>query len=365
MRYLLSLILLISVFKIDAQSLQNKLDSLTKAYEDKGYPGVILLAKADSIIYEKAYGYADVEKKIKNTVNTEFKTESLAKMFTSVSIMQLVEQGKLKTSQTIAELLPELKIANADKITVHQLLTHTSGLTTPWDDPKWNWKKRYTKEELMDFIARVPTAYPTPGGKFYYSNSGYIILGWIIEKVSGIPYNQYIQENIFRTAGMVATRELNDTIMPEKTGAQPYFIENAKYVSANEYIGPQAFSCGSWVSTVSDIYKFMVALEQKKYFKASTFKIMETANGTAPQSDHYNYYAYGLSESVNTPLEGIRLYGHIGGGLGFSIATFFDPGTKYIIVSFTNIRQNSYPIVINYMNALLGRDVFPVKKLLQ
>ena len=363
MRYLFSLILLISIFKTNAQSLQIKLDSLTKAYEDNGYPGVILLAKGDSIIYENAYGYADVDKKIKNTVNTEFKTESLGKMFTSVSIMQLVEKGKLKTDQTIAELLPELKIANADKITVHHLLTHTSGLTTPWDDPKWNWKKKYSKQELMDIISHVPTAYPSPGGKFYYSNSGFIILGWIIEKVTGISYNQYIQENIFRTAGMVATHELNDTIMPEKTGAQPYLIENTKYVSANEYVGPQAFSCGSWVSTVSDIYKFMIALEQKKYFKASTFKLMETANGTAPQSVRYNFYAYGLSESVNTPLEGIRLYGHIGGGYGFSIATFFDPGTKYIIVSFTNIRQNSYPIVINYMNALLGRDLYAVKKL--
>lgn len=343
-------------------SLQKRLDSLTSAYEATGYHGVILIANGENILYEKGYGLANFEKKIKNTPNTEFKTESVGKMFTAVAILQLVEQGKLKLDQTVKELLPELKIRNADKITIHQLLTHTSGLQSPWDHTDWKFKKAYSKEELMKIVEEVPLAFDTPGKEMFYSNSGYMILSWIVEKISGKPFDQYYKQNVFAKAGMQHTRQLMDTIMPVKTGAQPYRIVNSKrYIKMDETVGPTASGAGGWVSTAHDLYKFMLAIYENKLIKPETWKMMQTANGNAPKDSSYRYYAYGLETYVNSLLKGVSLYGHNGGGAGFSVDAYIDPSTGYIITSCTNLYQNTRPIITNYLSAVMGRPLQEVR----
>ena len=135
--------LLIITLTLHAQTnLQKRFDSLTAAYEQNGYHGVILVAKGNEVLYERGYGMANFEKKIRHTPNTLFKTESVGKMFTAVSILQLVESGQLSLDQTIKELLPESKLKNADKITIHHLLTHTSGMQSPWDSDR-HWCKLF------------------------------------------------------------------------------------------------------------------------------------------------------------------------------------------------------------------------------
>src|SRR5688500_5038609 len=140
-------------------TLTHRFDSLTAEYEKAGYHGVIQVANGDQVLYEKGYGLANFEKKIKHTPQTVFKTESVGKMFTATAILQLVEKGKLQLTQTVKKLLPELKIRNADQITVEQLLRHTSGLQSPWDHPQWQFKKEYTREELVSIIEDVPLAF--------------------------------------------------------------------------------------------------------------------------------------------------------------------------------------------------------------
>ncbi|HWJ26649.1 MAG TPA: serine hydrolase domain-containing protein, partial [Flavisolibacter sp.] len=188
MRKFFFLLFNLSTIVLMAQnSLTRRLDSLTSVYESNNYHGVILVAKGGQVLFQKGYGMANFEKGIKQTPGTLFKMESTGKMFTATAIMQLVEQGKLRLDQTLKELLPQLSIKNADQITVQHLLRHTSGLMSPWDHPQWNFKKVYTKEELMKIVTEVPLVFDQPGKSWFYSNSGYFILGWIIEKVSGQP----------------------------------------------------------------------------------------------------------------------------------------------------------------------------------
>jgi CubicO group peptidase (beta-lactamase class C family) len=345
-----------------AQSgLQQRLDSLTTAYEANGFQGVIRIAKGNQLLYEKGYGLANREKNIRNTTATLFKTESVGKMFTAVSVLQLVEQGKLRLQTTVQEILPDLHIKNADKITVHHLLTHTSGLQSPWDDPKWSFKKTYTRAQLQQIIEEVPPAFDSVGKEMYYSNSGFIILAWMVEKVSGQPFDQYYRQHIFQPLHMTYTWHLNDTLMPVKTGAQPYRqLSSKRYIPMNETVGALASGAGGWISTAGDLQLFMTALNSGKLLQPATLKLMRTANQTAPADSMYQFYAYGLETYHNMLLPGVDLYGHNGGGAGFSIDAFADPASGVVITSCTNLYQNSRPIMENYLRAVYGLPLNPV-----
>lgn len=349
-----------SVFAQDAVS--KRLDSLTSEYEQNGYHGVILVAKGDKILFQKPYGYANFEKKIKHTNETLFKSESVGKMFTAVSVMQLVEKGKLSLDQTVKELLPRLQLKNADKITVHHLLTHTSGMQSPWDHPDWKFKKVYTRDEMIKIITEVPPVFDNPGKEMFYSNSGYTVLGWIIEAVTGKDFDEYFQENIFTPLGMNGLRHLNDTLMPVENGAQPYrILSSSKYIYMGETVGPRASPAGGWITTAMDLYKFMAALYSNKLLKPSTLELMKTANNTKPKDSSYRFYAYGLETFVNLWMPDVFIMGHNGGGAGFSVDAYLEANTGTIIISCTNLYHNSRPIAANYFKAALGRNILPVE----
>ena len=355
---------LVATLHLSAQAdLVKRFDSLTTVYEKAGYHGVVLVAKGDKVLYQDGYGLANFDKKIPHTTTTEFKTESVGKMFTATSIMQLVESGKLRLDQTVKELLPNLKVPNADKITVHHLLNHTSGLQSPWDHPQFAFKKVYSREAMQKIVEEVPAVFDTPGKEMYYSNSGYVILGWIIEKITGAPFDQYFQKHLFTPLGMTATRHLGDTVMPEKTGAQPYrVLSSRRYISMGETVGPQSSAAGGWISTAGDLHKFVAALYAHKLIKPETWKLMSTANGSAPKEGAYRYYAYGLETFVNQWVPDAAIYGHNGGGAGFSVDAYVEPASGYIVILCTNLYQNSRPISANYFKAALGKPLMPVSK---
>ncbi len=362
--FLLTVAILLQLSAVAQKNLVQRLDSLTATYEANGFHGVVLVAKGDDVLYEKAYGLANFDKKVKHTPQTLFKTESIGKMFTAVSVLQLVEQKKLRLDQTLAELLPHVNIKKGDSITVHHLLNHTSGVKSPWDHPQWNFKKDYSKAELQQVIEEVPPAFDQPGKEMFYSNSGYVLLSWIIEKVTGMPYDQYFQKNIFDKLQMTATGHLNDTLMPEKNGAQPYkILSSKKYISMNTHIGPKASGAGGWISTPRDLHRFMSALYGNRLLKAETFALMRSANGNTPAHERYRFYGYGIEHFHNTYIPGVDMFGHNGGGAGFSVDAFIDPATGYIVTSCTNLYQNSRAIVANYLSAALDKPLQPVQPL--
>lgn len=157
---------LLSTSPYAQDKLTDRLERLASDYEKNNYHGVILIAKGDRVVFERAYGYANWEAKIRHTPQTRFKTESFGKMFTAVAIQQLVDACKLSLTSTVKDILPRLALKNAEKITIHQLLSHTSGLTDPWSHPKFEFGKNYARTDMERFILEAPRAFEQPGTAF-------------------------------------------------------------------------------------------------------------------------------------------------------------------------------------------------------
>ena len=185
------------------ENLNIKIKDIVEAEAKYDYfSGTVLVAKNDSIVYKGAFGYANRDFNIPNTLKTKFNIGSITKTFTALAIMQFVEQGKIDVDDPISKYLPDCPIPEKNKITIHQLLTHTSGL---YD---------YANSEVIfDMLYKrsinemIPYVYGSgllfnPGDSVSYSSGGYILLGSVIEKVSGMTYKQYLNEKIFKPAGM-------------------------------------------------------------------------------------------------------------------------------------------------------------------
>ncbi|GAI05666.1 unnamed protein product, partial [marine sediment metagenome] len=206
---LLAVLLLVPYAK--AQEVQEIVEKTTAFLEkldaqDK-FSGAVLIAKDGEPILKKAYGLANRSFNVPNKIDTKFNLGSMNKMFTGVAILQLAEQGKLTLDDKIIKYVldyPNKEIAS--KVTIHQLLTHTSGMGLYWTDEYFKTSKDLFKnvEDYLPLFVNQPLQFE-PGSEFSYSNSGYMVLGLIIEKVTGQSYFDYVMENIYKPAGMINT----------------------------------------------------------------------------------------------------------------------------------------------------------------
>lgn len=345
-------ICLFAVFSVNGQNdLKSKFHQLAQEYENTNFHGVVLVANDDKIITEEAFGLADLKTGKKHTTSTLFKTESTGKMFTAVAVLQLVEAGKLDLQKTIRDYLPESKIKNADKMTLHMLLTHQSGLTSPWERPGYEFKK-YTKEELWNFIETNPLAFDEPGKGIYYSSSAFEVLATIIEKVSGMEFQDYCKEKIFVPCGMENTYYTMDTASYFARGAKPYRWVGSKtyYEYPLNYL--QAGGAGGWLSCVEDFYRFAKALMNRKLLSKQYLDLMMTPQVDMPRSK----YGYALEIYTDLMVQGKTVYGHNGGGMGFGCDLFFEPETRTIVVTMLNMYGNSHYVTKNFMEVALGGE---------
>ncbi len=234
--------------------------------EDK-FSGVVLIAAADKPIFLKAYGLANKETKTPNNLETKFNLGSINKTFTRVAIGQLVRQGKISFDDKLGKFLPDYPNKEAaEKVTIRHLITMKSGVGDFFGDrftamPKDNLRKN---SDFIPLFADLPLAFE-PGTKDQYSNGGYILLGAIIEKVSGKSYYDYVRENIFKVAGMTNTDSFETDKMPANT-ANGYTRRNPK----NELINNIDFrpfrgsAAGGGYSNAEDLLKYSVALKSGK-----------------------------------------------------------------------------------------------------
>ena len=217
------------------QTKTEQIDKLMNLYSEYGqFNGSILVADAGKVIYKKGFGMANMEWNIPNQPDTKHRLGSVTKQFTAMLILQLVEQGKLKLDAPISTYLLDYPKASGHKITIHHLLTHTSGIPNYTSFP--NFVKElsinpYSPEAFVKKFADLPLEF-TPGEKFAYSNSGYFLLGYIIEKVSGKTYEQFLQDNILTPLKMNNTGfDHHETIL--KNRASGYEKNGKNYDNAS------------------------------------------------------------------------------------------------------------------------------------
>ena len=302
---------------------------LQKLSAEDRFSGVVLIAKDGKPFFAKAYGLADREKNIPNNLDTKFRIGSMNKMFTSVAIAQLVQQGKLKYTDTLAAVLPDYPNKEvAAKVTIHQLLTHTSGLGDYFGD-EFDKKKDNLRElkDYLQFFASEPLQFE-PGKGWAYSNAGMLVAGLVIEKVSGKNYFDYVRENIYKPAGM------KDTDSYEKTKPQPnqskgYMKIDGKWASNYGDLPLMGSSAGGGDSTAPDLLRFDQALRGHKLINAQLTELITTGKvDVGPRSK----YGYGFEESREN---GSRVVGHGGGapGMNGDLRIFWDAGYTVIVLS--------------------------------
>ncbi len=260
---------------------QDKYSALVSQYmqaqaDVNHFSGAVLIMKQNKVLLRQAYGFADQELNVPNTVETKFRIGSITKQFTAACILQLVEAGKLSLDDKLSKFFPGYP--KGDSVTIHMLLDHTSGIANYTDIPGFDKVARlsWSKDSMIDFFKDKPYKF-SPGTKFSYTNSGFFLLGCIIEKVSGQTYNDYLREHILDKSGMTNTGvDKLDSILPFR--AKGYSKKDDHYVNA-EFISMEwPFSAGVLYSTLDDMYKWDQALHGVSILSDASKKKMFTPN---------------------------------------------------------------------------------------
>jgi CubicO group peptidase (beta-lactamase class C family) len=256
-----------------AQDTSPRMDNIVQDYvQRKIFTGSILVARDGKIVFDKSYGSANLEWDIPNSPTTKFRIASLTKQFTAASIFLLQERGKLNIDDPVKKYVPDAPAA-WDKITIHNLLTHSSGIPNSYDGIT-SWSQTKTPEELVAAFRNKPLDFE-PGTTRKYSNAGYYLLGYLIERVSGQSYKEFVSENIFKPLDMKDSGYVSNSevIHGRASGYQmgPAGPENARYY--NETL---LFSSGGLYSTTEDLLKWEQGLLGGKLLSAASLKRMTT-----------------------------------------------------------------------------------------
>jgi D-alanyl-D-alanine carboxypeptidase len=306
---------------------------LEKDSADGKFSGAVLLAKDGSPIFTGAYGMADREKKIPNTLNTKFRIGSMNKMFTAVSILRLVQAGKISLSDPVGKYLTDYPNKDiATKVTIQNLLTHTGG-TGDFFGPQFD-AHRLELKTLQDYMKLYGERAPEfePGSRWEYSNYGFLMLGVVVERVSGKSYYDYVSENIYKPAGMTSTGSLpEDQNVPDRSIGYTQF--GGQGLRPNTDTLPyRGTSAGGGYCTVEDFLRFANALTNHKLLNAQNTELLTTGKVDTPRGDKY---AFGFMD--NGAGTAMRHFGHGGGAPGMNGDLQIFPQSGYVIVVLSNL----------------------------
>ncbi len=314
-------------------------DYVTAKIKRLHVPGASLAIVRDGHITKaQGYGFANLELRSPATKETVYEIGSTSKQFTATAIMMLVEEGKVRLDDTITKYFPEAPQAWRG-IKIRHLLTHTSGIQNHVAVPHWldvfrtnlAFETAPSRDELLKMFFKLPLEFQ-PGETWAYDNTGYYLLGIIIEKASGKSYWQFLDERVFKPLGMNATRSTDpQPIVPNR--ASGYEWKNDHFENRPVLLPAIAFSAGSLLSTVEDMAKWDAALYTEKLLKKSSLDQMWTAPATNDGTDAPFNYGFGwFIENYH----GHRLVQHSGGTPGFSSAMYRFVSDKLTIIILTN-----------------------------
>ena len=309
-----------------------KVDSLAKAYlNESGAPSVaIAVIRGNDTLAFAAYGTANIAASRPATSAMIYEIGSITKQFTAAAVMRLVEQGKVKLDDDMSKYIPQFPLQGRH-VTIRQLLNHTSGIHSYTSSPGWQktWSKDLSPDEIIAFVARDTFDF-APGSAFRYNNTGYVMLGMVIEKASGQRYADYLASQFFKPLGLKHT-----AYCPSKTTdpnfASGYTKTPSGAAPANYLSLTHPFAAGALCSTVGDLVQWQRALASGKVVSPASYKLMSTAD-TLDNGKRLNY-GFGLFPST---VLGHDVVAHTGGIPGFATAAIFSPDDTLSIVTFTN-----------------------------
>ncbi|TXE02809.1 serine hydrolase domain-containing protein [Algoriphagus aquimarinus] len=335
--------------QVYSQSLESKIDSLLEStFSPEGPGAVFLVAKAGKPIYKKAFGQANLELNVPMNTDNVFEIGSMTKQFTAVAILMLMEQEMLQLDDEITKFIPDYP-THGKTITVHHLLTHTSGIKsfTSMKSLRTIEKQDLTPMELIDFFKNEPMDFD-PGEEYKYNNSGYVILGNIIEILSGDSYADFIEKNIFQKLEMNSSQYASHSqVIPNRAYG---YHQKDEYVNRNYISLSLPYSSGSLMSTVEDMLKWNEAIKNNILLKPETmvtaFENYSLNNGE--KIDYgYGWNISSLSESLS--------YEHGGSIFGFKSMGVYLPKEDIYVIGLSNCDCNS-PTVLTRDIAILTME---------
>ncbi|MGZ7044813.1 MAG: serine hydrolase domain-containing protein [Candidatus Aminicenantales bacterium] len=325
----------------ESSRLTAEVDAYLQPFLDSGgFSGAVLMASGGRVLLDKGYGLASQEFGVPNTPRTKFQIASLSKTFTAAAIMILEERGKLSVRDPLARFIPDYPAG--DKITIHHLLTHTSGIPNVNDFPEYDRESRYphTLPQIIAMFKDKPLRF-APGDRYYYSNSNYNLLAFVIEKVSGLSYGDFLEKNIFGPLGMkdTAHRASDGVIVPLlATGYMPsgaWGLERAPFLDWTMKTGN-----GSLYSTVDDLYKWDRALQDGKLLSRPSLEAMFT--------DHASGMGYAWFVGKRSGRRAVRFNGRSPGFTSY-LERYIDDDACIIILS-----NNYAPVPHTAIDGLRG-----------
>lgn len=312
-----------------------KIDSVLNFYHEQGIlNGSVLVAEAGKVIYRKAFGYANMETKDTLILESNFRMASVSKQFTAMCIMILEEQGKLDYDDDFQKYLPELKY---EGITIRHLLWHTSGIPDYIElmDELWDPNIYYVNDDVLKLMAKhLPEKDFEPGEKYEYSNTGYVLLASIVERLSGVSFKEFVQQNIFDRIGMsssvipIGEKEFEE--MVNRTYGFDISDNEAGYIE-NEYNHYNAYGDGGIYSNLDDLFRWNEALYTEKLVKHETLE--EAFKPYVLNNGHVGNYGFGWF--VRT-IDANKIVEHSGSWVGFRTHIFRDIINKHCVIVLTN-----------------------------
>jgi CubicO group peptidase (beta-lactamase class C family) len=343
------LALLLSSFCLAQDKISNesvtRMEQIIQAYVPSKFMGSVLVAQDGKVLLDKGYGFANLEWNVPNTPTTKFRLGSITKQFTAASILLLEEQGKLKVEDPVKKYMPDAPAA-WDKITIFHVLTHTSGIPsfTGFPDFESHEAQAMTPEKLVEWFRDKPLEFE-PGTKWNYSNSGYVLLGYLIEKISGESYSEFVQQNIFTPLGMKDSGyDSNSAIIAHR--AAGYTPGKSGAVNAGFVHMSIPFSAGALYSTTEDLLRWEQGLFGGKVLTAASLAKM-----TTPFKQDY---AFGLGVSTQN---GHKMIAHDGGIQGFNTALAYYPDDKLVVAVLANVNGPAGQIAGNLAKVALGEKI--------
>ncbi|HEV7905545.1 MAG TPA: serine hydrolase [Pyrinomonadaceae bacterium] len=325
-----------------AQDVVTKVDDFLKSTVEKShFSGAILIAREGRVLVREGYGMANVEHDVPAMPETKFRIGSLTKQFTAAAILMLQERGKLQTQDAICKHLPEC-LAAWQQITIHQLLTHTSGI--PNVDHTVEARAPMSLAYTLQTFKEQPLEF-TPGARFQYSNTNYLLLGYIIESISGRPYDRFLDENIFRPLKMSNTGYDNQEHILKQRAAG-YSLRSDQLVNASYVDMSVPFAAGGLYSTVDDLYRWEQSLATETLLSKKSIAAMFT-----PYKGGYGYGWY-VGEQY-----GRKSLSHGGWISGFAASVARYPDDNLTIIVLSNLDN----VPVNTIARHLAGIIFGVK----
>lgn len=336
----------------DRAALVARIDSLAKSYlltAPAASMAVAVVRGSDTIVM-RGYGDADISARRPAGPATIYEIGSISKQFTSAAIMRLVEQGKISLDDDMSKYLPRVPL-HGRHVTIRQLLNHTSGIHSYTSVPAWraHWAEDLSPDSIVGFVANDSLDF-APGSAWRYNNSGYVLLGMILEKVTDEPYARHLEEQFFKPLGLRHTMYCPAPNARDTSFAVGYSPRGGTFAPADYLSMTQPFAAGALCSSVSDYLVWQRALHGGRIVSAKSYALMTTPD-TLNDGKRLTY-GFGLAVA---DLGGHHVITHGGGINGYTTAQLYVPGDSLSVIAFTNTDGSSPDFTAaNIARAVLG-----------